>query len=238
MSDRRLGPLCGWLAGLSATILVLTALGRGALAAPPLTDPASWSRWAAGRPALDVAMTVGRVAVLAVAWYLTGVTTVGIVARILPSTRFVAAADALTLPAVRRLLQAALGLGLATASLAATTRPVPAPGPPRVAVAAAATASGTATMRLVPDEPRPQPAPPLAPTGTGAWSVRPGDNLWAMAARRLEAAWGRPATDAEIVPYWEAVIRANRDRLADPANPDLVFAGQVFDLPTPPQPSR
>ena len=39
------------------------------------------------------------------------------------------------------------------------------------------------------------------------------------------------------VPAWDTVrlgdrlIEANRSRLADPDNPDLVFPGQVFDLP-------
>jgi nucleoid-associated protein YgaU len=37
--------------------------------------------------------------------------------------------------------------------------------------------------------------------------------------------------DAEVVPYWRAVIEANRDRLADRDNPSLVFPGQEFVLP-------
>jgi hypothetical protein len=58
--------------------------------------------------------------------------------------------------------------------------------------------------------------------------------MWGKAAAVLTDAWRRPPTDAEVVPYWQALIEANRARLADPANPDLIFAGQSFELPPPP----
>ena len=46
----------------------------------------------------------------------------------------------------------------------------------------------------------------------------------------------RLATDAEIRPYWLALIERNRSSLVDPANPDLIFPGQVFQLPRLPDP--
>jgi hypothetical protein len=39
---------------------------------------------------------------------------------------------------------------------------------------------------------------------------------------------------AETAAYHRLLIDANRHRLAVPDNPDLVFAGQEFTLPTPP----
>jgi nucleoid-associated protein YgaU len=42
---------------------------------------------------------------------------------------------------------------------------------------------------------------------------------------------GAANDDGEVVRYWLRLIEANTDRLADPANPDLIFPGQVFALP-------
>lgn len=65
-----------------------------------------------------------------------------------------------------------------------------------------------------------------------AWHiVRSGDSLWRIASDRLERWFGRAATDAEIVPYWRAVIESNRERLPDRDDPDLILPGQELLLP-------
>jgi len=64
--------------------------------------------------------------------------------------------------------------------------------------------------------------------------VARGDSFWSMAERTLGDAWSRAPTAAEVVPYWSRLVDANRSRLADPARPDLIFAGQVFVIPPPP----
>jgi hypothetical protein len=70
------------------------------------------------------------------------------------------------------------------------------------------------------------------------WTVGPGDHLWRVAEQTLAMSWGRRPTDVEIDAYWRALIAANRSRFADPRNPDLVFVGQVLDLPPiPPAPT-
>ena len=87
------------------------------------------------------------------------------------------------------------------------------------------------------------PAPPPASDAPEAGAapspstreVEPGDHFWGVAARTLAQAWGRPPAAAEVVPYWRTLIEANRSRLADPGNPDLLFPGQVLDLPPVPQ---
>lgn len=63
------------------------------------------------------------------------------------------------------------------------------------------------------------------------WMIRPGDNLWFVAEETLRDEWGRPPTDAEIVPYWRDLIELNRDVLVDRDAPDFVYSGQVFQLP-------
>ena len=61
--------------------------------------------------------------------------------------------------------------------------------------------------------------------------MAPGDHLWGVSEQALSAHLGRPATDAEIDGYWRRVIDLNRDSLLDPDEPDLVFSGQVIELP-------
>ena len=63
------------------------------------------------------------------------------------------------------------------------------------------------------------------------WTVRPGDHLWHIAHDTVAARLGHAPTDAQVIPYWEQLIKANLARLVDPENPDLIFPGQVFTLP-------
>jgi hypothetical protein len=129
-APRDRGMLVGWLAALLVGVAAFHALGDGALAPPPVTDPGAWGPWASTREPLVATVALLRLLVLALAWYLVGVTTVGTVARLTRAARLVRIADALTLPAVRRLLQGALGVGLATAMVGAAApapRVVPAP---------------------------------------------------------------------------------------------------------------
>jgi len=92
------------------------------------------------------------------------------------------------------------------------------PAPPTTPVPAAGATPSTPSVHL------PSPA---------TWVVSPGDNLWSVAESNLARAWGRRPTDSEVDRYWLRLIEANRSRLADPGNPDLIFVGQVFELPPP-----
>jgi hypothetical protein len=97
-------------------------------------------------------------------------------------------------------------------------------------MAVAPTGDGTDTMRVVEDRPPP-------PAAARMWTIRPGDHFWHVAEAVLVADWGRPAGDAEIATYWRTLVDHNRSRLVDPGNPDLVYAGQEVELPSPPSPS-
>jgi nucleoid-associated protein YgaU len=68
---------------------------------------------------------------------------------------------------------------------------------------------------------------------SGEWKVEAGDHLWSMATQVLERTVGHPSSDDEVATYWRRLVEANLDRLADPANPDLIFPGQVLAVPDP-----
>ena len=55
--------------------------------------------------------------------------------------------------------------------------------------------------------------------------VRPGDSLWSLARRRLPA----NTADAAVVTAWQALYRANTDRLGP--DPDLIHPGTHLELP-------
>jgi hypothetical protein len=109
------------MAALGAAIGLLVLMGRSGLSTPSILEPSAWPAWAAGRDPVELAFAVLRLVGLAAAWYLLGATTIGVVARLLRWGRLVEAADVLTVPWVRSLLQTALGLGLATAAVTGTT---------------------------------------------------------------------------------------------------------------------
>lgn len=68
-------------------------------------------------------------------------------------------------------------------------------------------------------------------TDRGQHEVVAGDNLWTIAAQTLRAQTP-DASDADVIPYWQAVIDANADQLVDAGNPDLILPGQVLTLPS------
>jgi hypothetical protein len=286
---RRALPLVAWLGSLVTGVVLFHALGSGPLEPPPLTDPSSWGAWAEAREPVTAVIAVLRLVVLALAWYLVGVTTIGLVARLVRAARLVRLVDALTVPAVRRLLQGALGLSLATAMVGAAA-PAGYGGAPPTGTVAGADASDErqlthveevrlaraddVTVRrsrvLAEEEVRlrrvePVTEPPAAPlplellagavTGEAPGSgdevvlrqmiedpvssaatheVEAGESLWSIARDTLVAARGQEPDDAVLHTYWGTLIEHNRGRLADAANPDLIFPGQVFELPPTP----
>lgn len=87
-------------------------------------------------------------------------------------------------------------------------------------------ASGTGTLR---------PAGPATPPD--GWTVMAGDSFWSIATELLAdraGTAGRPPAERDVRRYWLQLIETNRDRLADPANPDLLIPGQQLRLPPPP----
>lgn len=243
-----------WIAVLIAVIVVLGRLGQGQLSTPPLLDRPELRAWLDERDAIVAAFALVRLIGLALAWYLLIVTSVGLVARVSRVPALVRMADAATVPAVRKVLGAVAGVGITASAASLTAAHLIQDQPPAEVAGPGAMADhqivlsrlpggdevvlrrlaegeeGTSTMRL---EDETAPAEEQAAT---EWVAEPGDHLWHIAEATLADAWGRAPTDAELIPYWQGLIDANRDVLADPDNPDLIHPGQRFALPTPPPP--
>ncbi len=83
----------------------------------------------------------------------------------------------------------------------------------------------------------------LTTTGSGAAEaagtdpathvVVAGDHFWSLAEDVLGATSGSDIGEQDVHAYWLQLVEANRDRLVDPANPDLLLPGQVLVLPAP-----
>ncbi len=244
-----------WVAGLGAAATVLQWTGRGALAAPSLTEPGRWADWLEARDPIVAAFGILRLVALGGLWYLAIVTLVGALLRMVGAASLVRITDRLTIGPVRRMLAGTMSLGLAASGVLALAAPAL-----RAPVAAAtqafepsttststlppsttAVAPAAVTMhRLGPLETAPPPTVAPAPEAVrataspaGQWTVKPGECFWSIADSVLTEKWGRPASDAEIVPYWQRLIDANRHQLVQRDNPDLVFPGQVFAVPAP-----
>ena len=71
------------------------------------------------------------------------------------------------------------------------------------------------------------PADFAALSTTDSWSVKPGDNLWAI-AETVVAERSGTQTRGSVAAYWGALLEANADRLVDP---DLIMPGQMLTLP-------
>lgn len=240
---RRGGGVC-WVGLLIATSVALHCAGRGPLALPPADRLGDWLRQT---DPVVVSFALVRALALALAAYAAAVTAAGTVARSLGAVRLAAVVDRLTLPVLRRLFAVSLSMGVAATTTAVAT-PLPAMAAEGTGDPAAAGPPPTLKMHRLPDgsstpiHPAPQEAPPAASEheeshggpAPAHWRVEPGQCFWSIAESVLSRAWGRAPSDAEIVPYWQRLVEANRGALADPRNADLIFPGQLFVIPPAP----
>ena len=96
---------------------------------------------------------------------------------------------------------------------------------------------------------RPMPIPPFllteggtaAPVDAGSeaaaidaeatrYTVLAGDHLWAIAGKRLTEVRGQTPDEGEHARYWVRLVDANRGRIRS-GDPDLIFPGEVIELP-------
>lgn len=238
-----------WFVALGTAALVLRWAGTGELAMPPLGGIDGLVDWADGREPTSAAMAFVRAAAEVTTWYLLVVSALQLVGH--RHDRLGRTADRFALPWARRAAHAGLGLGLLAASTSTT--------PPTASDAGEATGSatmqpvdapagepGTAVMRPLSDTapeqpdtaPEPAPtAPPARPQGPrmvptpATWTVTTGESLWSIADELVSDRLGRPASDCEIDPVWRALVDANRDRLVDADDADLILRGQVLEVP-------
>lgn len=240
MSDRARDRLAlgAWMTFLAGALAALQALGSGPLEAPPTNGI---GRWFAERDAATAVFALLRLALLGTGWYLFAATLLAAALRLVRADVAAGAVEACTPAPVRRLVRAAAGLTLAASVVAVSAaaasegdEPVTMRRLPETGTPVADDADGPVTMIRLADEPA-QTAPPASPPPTPAtWTVVPGDHLWSIAERSLEAAWRRSPSDDEIDPYWRLLIEQNRTRIPDPANPDLIHPALELVLPAPP----
>lgn len=236
---RRAGRAATWLLGLLLAGVLLRLAASGDLAGPPVGSLDELAAWADAREPAATAVALVRLAAEVAVWYLLAVSVLHAAATVLRATGGHRLADDIATPGVRRLVRAGLGLGLAAASsvggqeeatgTAGTVTMTPVVEAPVVTQTRIEDPGGTATMRpqLTPESGVAQ----MAPAPPATWTVAPGESLWSIAEDLLADAWQRPPSDAETDPFWRALVERNRDRLADPADPDLIHPGQVFEVP-------
>lgn len=115
-----------------------------------------------------------------------------------------------------------------------TGAPTMAPTPgPRAATppVTAPTNEDPPSVVAVPPAPGPEPARHPSRPAHETVTARPGDSFWTIAEDLVVLATGRAPSDLEVVGPWLELIEANRHRLPDPANPDLLLPGTVLTLP-------
>ncbi|MBW3613722.1 MAG: hypothetical protein KY439_00210 [Actinobacteria bacterium] len=76
----------------------------------------------------------------------------------------------------------------------------------------------------------------FGPEGLRRWEVQRGDDFRSIATQVLHEVWHRPPSEAEIELFRGLLVQVNRDRLQDPANPDLLVHGQILLVPRTPRP--
>ena len=240
---RRAGiSLASYVLALLTALVGLHLLGSGGLAPPPFTGGGrALQRWLEARDPAVAAFALIRSGVVIATWYLLGTALAAVALRMVGAARTASALDAMSLPAARRLVQAAAGLSLTVSAVGATTA-LTAPAGPAGATVRRAAEEDAVVMRSLPEgevvmvrlpDDTPAPSAAAAP-GPGSWTVRPGDHFWRVATEVLTSARGRSPGDRETTAYWRQMVEANRSRLADPDNPDLLFPGQVIEVPAPP----
>lgn len=247
-------PTCG--AGCRRSVVMLVAVaalagvlvwcGRGTLDIP-IDSATEIRRWVeATEPAL-LAAAVLRLAGLAACAYVGSVLVAAVLADVLRWRRLTAVSLRLAPALLRHSAMGGASLGLAAGTLL-TPAPAKASSAPGVALAAdvvPVASDDTAVMtKLEEDAPQDHAAqdasminldpatPPEAPPApsTDTWVVMPGESFWSIAEQVLTESQARPS-ESDIAAYWQRLILANRDRLADPGNPDLLFSGQELTIP-------
>lgn len=247
MTDRPAAlDLTGYLLALLATLACLHLLDSGSLAAPPLlAGTGALRRWLEARDAAAAIFALIRLGAAIVTWYLLATALAALALRMVGALRAATLLDAISLPASRALVQAVAGVSLA-ASAAGVAGALAGPGAAGAATGRAPSEQavsmhslpeepeGEVVMRRIPDLPgHPDHPSPQAPA-PASWTIRAGDHFWSVAEEMLGSAWGRRARDREITTYWRRLVEANRGRLIDAANDDLLIPGQVIELPAPP----
>ncbi len=239
------------LIGTLGVGLGVVAAASGPLPAPPPTFGVELDAWYEALGPSGAALAVVRLLVGAVLLWLAMATILQLLATWVRSLRLLA--DLVAPPMLR-----GLAGGVASLSLGLVSGPPPLMGdepstavlrplndaPEADASVAPTSESTSTTTTLSPVTPavvdsasQATPESPAAPPDAGLdgdgenYEVRPGDHLWALAAEVVGDSLGTAPSDSDVARYWKSLMSANRDRLVDPTNFDLIYPGQVLRLP-------
>lgn len=228
-----------WLVGLVGAGVALRYAALGELATPPLSSTSQLGQWVESRSAATAAMAIVRLFAELATWYLVALSLLHAIASGGGRTSR-AVADALSLPGARRVVCAGLGLGL-VASSGLGAADADAGGPPQGQGTGRATmvpvTDGTATMTpIAPIAPIAPVAPEVHDVGPpsrwpATWRVVEGESMWSIAEELVADHAGQSPGPAAVDRLWRRLIEANRHRLVDPDDPDLILPGQVFEVP-------
>ena len=236
---RNLGAVASAVVIPALSIAILHRIGQQSVMRIPWTDLTGWLEAAAFEDALTALLrTMG----LAIGYWLLGSTLLYLTARMAGWARITAGVGFFTLPAVRRASDRLVAGSLALVTLASPAVSWPQTSPPQIPQTVEvpdayqrldeSTDGGDEQMQenvpAAPEEASPEIV--IYADATLEVVVRPGDNLWDLAARRMNKSLGRPAADHEVVPYWLEMIQANEERIRS-GDPDLIFPGEVILLP-------
>jgi hypothetical protein len=237
--------LLGLIAVEMSSLLILRRLGSLAILRTPSADLSAWRLWLASTPPQDAIASALRLVAAACTWWLLATTGLYVAARLARIPSLIRALAWTTPRAVRRVIDRALMLSMA-ATLASGTAAFAGGGAPPAPTPALIVVGGPPGVLLPPGirsgghpVPTPQPLPipaviparqaPAPPGRSDRHTVRPGDNLWTIAASRL-ADTGVTTSTGRIAPYWRELIQDNQASLRS-GNPDLIFPGETVSLP-------
>jgi hypothetical protein len=251
--------LLTWAAALALCLRALHSLGAGMLDVP-VTSAEELSVWLDRTPPEVMALAVVRLGALATGWYLAVCTLALALTRPFGRTRLAGAAVRVTPAIVRGVVSSGGGVGLAAGALlgalpsptiattalaptpaaASPVEPMENPGPETATMTRSAQDGPTAVMTRLPARGGP-PAPPARPAPgpdpsnapSPSWVVETGDSFWSIAAETVSPSEDGEPSDRQVIGYWRRLVDANRTRLLDPGNPDLLVPGQELLLPDP-----
>lgn len=243
--------LWSWWRPISTLVVLVAAVGLlwvagRVLPTPPVDSWTEAQRWYERLGPAAAAMSVLRLAGMALAGWLTLSVALQVLTVLPRAARLRWLADLIAPRSLQRLVQGLAGLSLS----AGLALPAPSAGyldTPHAGVAvlrpvgspsSGSPSSGTATLRLV-DQGGPV-APPATPVRVPPADVvvEQGDSLWSIARDAIVEAGVADPDDAVVTMYWQRVVEHNRSGLVVPANPDLIYAGQTITLPEPVLPGQ
>ena len=162
--------------------------------------------------------------------WLAATTVLSIAARATRIPSAIRAVDCWTHPAIRRITQRVTAVSMVATSLASPA--VSASEPPPIPVVTITESTTPSTLA-----PLDSPVRPITVRDTiveaapaARYTVRPGDNMWTIAAGHLKDQLAHPPTNARIHQVWRLMIELNTTSIRS-GNVDLIYPGEQLILP-------